>query len=393
MNAGNPPPPTSPIFRGKMGEVGGGDLSFRPLSGRISQGAAMDLQSILNRPPNVLVADDDKNIRELLQAYLESSGCRVISARNGDEALEVLAREPVDLALLDISMPGKSGLEVCRAMREKRRTRLIPVMIVTAHDSERLSAIDSGADEFLGKPLDSVILLTRARSLLRLRRLHLDLEERNELLARALHRYVSRGVAETILTEPERYLRLGGESRRVTVLFADIKGFVRFTESHSSGEVVEMLNRIFPVLTTAIFDCGGTFDKFIGDAVMAFFGAPVAREDDARRAVDAARRMQFTFAERAPALGLASGEIALGIGLHTGDAIVGNIGSDMVMDYTVVGDAVNIAQRLQEEAWPGQVLLSQATYEAAGNPPATPLGDRHLSGRSGRVGVYSLILE
>jgi adenylate cyclase len=353
----------------------------------------MDLQSILNRPPNVLVADDDKNIRELLQAYLESSGCRVISARNGDEALEVLAREPVDLALLDISMPGKSGLEVCRAMREKRRTRLIPVMIVTAHDSERLSAIDSGADEFLGKPLDSVILLTRARSLLRLRRLHLDLEERNELLARALHRYVSRGVAETILTEPERYLRLGGESRRVTVLFADIKGFVRFTESHSSGEVVEMLNRIFPVLTTAIFDCGGTFDKFIGDAVMAFFGAPVAREDDARRAVDAARRMQFTFAERAPALGLASGEIALGIGLHTGDAIVGNIGSDMVMDYTVVGDAVNIAQRLQEEAWPGQVLLSQATYEAAGNPPATPLGDRHLSGRSGRVGVYSLILE
>jgi adenylate cyclase len=353
----------------------------------------MELQTILNRPPNVLIADDDKSIRELLQTFLEASGCRVIPAGNGIEALEILESEPVDLALLDLSMPGKNGLEVCRAMRADKRTRLIPVMIVTAHDSERLQAIDAGADEFLGKPWEPVILLTRARSLLRLRRLHLDLQERNELLARALHRYVSRDVAETILAEPEKYLRLGGESRRVTVLFADIKGFVRFTESHSSAEVVEILNRIFPLLTSVIFEHGGTFDKFIGDAVMAFFGAPVAQKDDARRAVDAARDMQRAFTESTPALARASGEIALGIGLHTGEVIVGNIGSDKVMDFTVVGDAVNIAQRLQEEAWPGQVLLSQATYEAAGMPPAHPLGDRHLSGRSGRVAVFSLDLE
>jgi adenylate cyclase len=353
----------------------------------------MDLQSILNRPPNVLVADDDRNIRELLQTYLETSGCRVIPAGNGDAALEILAREPVDLALLDISMPGKNGLEVCRLMRGEKRTRLIPVMIVTAHDSERLSAIDSGADEFLPKPLDSVILLTRARSLLRLRKLHLDLEERNALLAHALYRYVSKDVAETILGEPDRYLRLGGESRRVTVLFADIKGFVRYTENHSSAEVVEVLNRIFPLLTSVIFEHGGTFDKFIGDAVMAFFGAPIAQTDDARRAVDAARQMQRTFAQGKPMLGIDSGEIALGIGLHTGEVIVGNIGSDKVMDYTVVGDAVNIAQRLQEEAWPGQVLMSQATYEAAGMPSARSLGDRHLSGRSGRVTVFALDLE
>ncbi len=353
----------------------------------------MDLQTILNRPPNVLVADDDKDIREMLQAFLETSGCRVIPAGNGNGALEILERETIDLALLDISMPVKSGLEVCRAMRAEKRTRLIPVMIVTAHDSERLQAIDAGADEFLGKPVDSIMLLTRARSLLRLRRLHLDLQERNELLARALHRYVSRDVAETILSEPDKYLRLGGESRRVTVLFADIKGFVRFTESHTSAEVVEVLNQIFPLLTTVIFEHGGTFDKFIGDAVMAFFGAPVAQTDDARRAVDAARDMQRAFSECAPTLALASGEIALGIGLHTGEVIVGNIGSDKVMDFTVVGDAVNIAQRLQEEAWPGQVLLSQATYEAAGLPPAHPLGDRHLSGRSGRVAVFSLDLE
>jgi class 3 adenylate cyclase len=353
----------------------------------------MELQSILGRPPVVLVADDDQNIRDLLQAYLESSGCRVVTASDGNGAWEILARQPVDLALLDISMPGRNGLEVCRAMREDRRTRLIPVMIVTGYDAERLESIDAGADEFLAKPMDSVILLTRARSLLKLRKLHLDLEERNELLARALHRYVSKEVAETVLGEPDRYLRLGGESRRVSVLFADIKGFVRFTEGHNAVEVVDTLNRVFPVLTGAIFDHGGTFDKFIGDAVMAFFGAPVAQEDNARRAVEAAIAMQRTFSARAPDLGLAAGEIALGIGVHTGEVIVGNIGSDTVMDYTVVGDAVNIAQRLQEEAWPGQVLVSQATFDAAGWPRAHPLGDRHLSGRSGRVAVYALDFE
>jgi adenylate cyclase len=353
----------------------------------------MDLETILSRPPVVLVADDDKGVRELLQAYLESSGCRVITASNGTGALEVLAHQAVDLALLDISMPGKSGLEVCRAMRAERRTRLVPVMIVTAHDSERLEAIDSGADEFLGKPLDSVILLTRARSLLRLRKLHLELEQSNELLARALHRFVSKEVAEAVLAEPERYLRLGGESRLVTVLFADIKGFVRYTENHSAAEVVAALNGIFPILTRAVFDHGGTFDKYIGDAVMAFFGAPVPQADGPRRAVEAACDMQRAFAAKAPELGLDSGEIALGIGVHTGEAVVGNIGSDSVMDYTVVGDAVNIAQRLQEEAWPGQILVSQAAYEAAGKPPAHTLGDRHLSGRAGRVAVYALDFE
>ncbi len=324
---------------------------------------------------------------------MEASGCSVFTAGSGDAADEILEREAIDLALLDIAMPGRSGLDICQAIRENPRTRMLPVMVVTAHDSDRLAAIDAGADEFLGKPLQSEILLTRARSLLRLRKLHLDLEARNELLGIALRRYVSKDVVDTILAEPERYLRLGGENRRVTVLFADIKGFVRFTENHSAAETVAVLNRVFPVLTEVIFANNGTFDKFIGDAVMAFFGAPVEQPDAARRAVETARRMQLAFAELLPKMNLASGEIALGIGLHTGEAIVGNIGSETVMDYTAVGDAVNIAKRLQEEAWPGQVLLSQATYEEAGQPAAHRLGERRLSGRSGPVTMFSLELE
>jgi adenylate cyclase len=352
----------------------------------------MDLQTVFNRPPKVLVADDDRNIRELLQLYLETSGCQVYPAGNGTAALKTLEKESIDLAVLDIEMPGMNGLEVCHAIKENPRTRTIPVMIVTGHTSERLEAIDSGADEFLGKPIQSVILLTRARSLLRLRKLHLDLEERNILMRHALRRYVSEDVADTILSQPERYLKLGGETRLVTVLFADIKGFVPYTENHSAGEAVETLNRIFAALTPVIFRHQGTFDKFIGDAVMAFFGAPVDRPDDPARAVETAREMQSAFAKLLPALNLAPGELSLGVGLHTGEAIVGTIGSDQVMDYTVVGDTVNIAQRLQGIAEAGQVLLSQATYEAAGRPASHQLGEKKLTGRLGTVTVYALDL-
>lgn len=355
----------------------------------------MDLKSILDHSPRVLVADDDRSIRELLQMYLENSGCRVLPAADGQTALEIAQKQVVDLAILDVQMPRMNGLDVCRKMKSGDLTKLIPVMIVTAHDAdpERLEAIDAGADEFLGKPFNSTLLLTRARSLLRLRALHLELENRNALLHRALRRYVSQDVADVILSEPERYMRLGGETRPVTVLFADINGFMRFTEHHSASEVVESLNQIFPLLTAVIFDNNGTFDKYIGDAVMAFYGAPVSGPDDSRRAVETAREMQRRFAQWVEANPKLGGGLALSIGLHTGEAIVGNIGSERVMDYTVVGDMVNIARRLQEAAEAGQVLLSDATYQTAGRPPARKLGEQKLPGRSEPVIAYALELD
>jgi adenylate cyclase len=355
----------------------------------------MDLKSVLDHAPRVLVADDDRSIRELLQSYLETSGCRVLPASDGQNALDIAQKQVVDLAILDVQMPRLNGLEVCRRMKAGDFTRLIPVMIVTAHDAdpERLEAIDAGADEFLGKPFNSTLLLTRARSLLRLRGLHLELENRNALLHRALRRYVSQDVADVILSEPERYMRLGGETRPVTVLFADIRGFSRYTERHTASEVVETLNRIFPLLTAVIFDHNGTFDKYIGDAVMAFFGAPVNAPDDTRRAVETAREMQHRFIRWAAEQPGQGDGLALSIGLHTGEAIVGNIGSERVMDYTVVGDTVNIAQRLQEAAEAGQVLLSDTTFQTAGRPPCLKLGERVLPGRTEPVMLYALELD
>ena len=349
-----------------------------------------DLVGVFGRPPRVLVADDDWLNRDLLKAYLTASGCEVTTAADGQRALEAARLTPPDLALLDVQMPRLDGLSVCRAFKSSDETRFVPVIIVTALDSEeeKLKAIDAGADDFVTKPYNAIVLLTRVRSLLRIKKLHDELESRNRLLRQVLDRYVAEDVADVILTDPERYLKLGGEIRPVTVLFVDIRGFTRFTERHSGPEVVETLNRIFPVLSQVVFAHRGTFDKYLGDGLMAFYGAPLAGEDDAQRAVDSAIEMQRVFHALREEGGASMADLGLGIGLNSGEAIVGNIGSEKVMDYTVVGDTVNIAKRLQEMAHGGQIVLSEETFRMVECPKARKLPAFTLPGREETVVGY-----
>jgi class 3 adenylate cyclase len=349
----------------------------------------MNLETIFGRAPRILVADDDWLNRDLLQAYLTTSGCLVWTAHDGQAALQMAQENPPDLALIDVQMPRMDGLTLCRALKAASETQFIPVVIVTALDSEdeKLKAIEAGADEFVTKPYNSVVLLTRVRSLLSIKKLHDELEARNRLLRHVLNRYVAEEVANTILTDPERYLHLGGEIRPVTVLFADIRGFTLYTERRSGRAVVETLNRIFPILSQVILNHHGTFDKFLGDGLMAFYGAPVAGVDDAQRAVETAVEMQLRFHElSAEVPDLAT--LGLGVGLHSGEAIVGNIGSEKLMDYTVVGDTVNVAKRLQEQALGGQVLISRATYEQVKGIKAKRLKPLQLFGRQEPIEAF-----
>jgi class 3 adenylate cyclase len=352
----------------------------------------MDLTSVFSRGPRILVVDDDWLNRDLLRAYLTSSGSEVLTAADGLAALELVLGPgaPLDLALIDIQMPRMDGLELCRRLKAAPATRFVPVIIVTALDSEdeKLKAIESGADDFVTKPYNSTVLLTRVRSLLRLKKLHDDLESRNRLLRQVLNGYVSEDVVDVLLTDPERYLKLGGEARPVTVLFADIRGFTRFTEEHPAPEVVETLNRIFRALSHVVFAHRGTFDKYLGDGLMAFYGAPVAGDDDARRAVETAIEMQQRFRELRAEAGPVMHKLGLGIGLHSGEAIVGNIGSDRVMDYTVIGDTVNVAKRLQETALAGQTLVSEATVQGVPGLGARRLEPLILPGRTEPVLAY-----
>ena len=352
----------------------------------------IELTGVFNRAPRVLIADDDWLNRDLLEAYLVSSGCEVVTAADGVAALDLARAAPLDLALLDVQMPRMDGLALCRALKSSPQTRFVPVIIVTALDSEdeKLKALEAGADDFVSKPYNSIVLLTRVRSLLRIKRLHDDLETRNRVLRQVLDRYVAEDVADIILTDPERYLKLGGEARAVTVLFADIRGFTRFTEQHTAPQVVETLNRIFPALSQVVFNFRGTFDKYIGDALMAFYGAPVAAADDPQRAVDTAREMMRVFRGLGQQGGLDLRGLGLGVGLHSGEAIVGNIGSERVMDYTVVGDTVNVAKRLQELADGGQILLSEATYRLVKGVRARRQPPLQLMGRQEPITAFAI---
>ena len=201
-------------------------------------------------------------------------------------------------------------------------------------------------------------------------------------------RYVATEVVERLLEDPGR-VRLGGERQEVTVLFADIRGYTTLSEGLRPEEVVAMLNRYLAVATEAIMAHHGTLDKYIGDAVMALFNAPLAQPDHAANALQAALAMQRAVKQLAAEGGPA---VAYGIGVNTGPAVVGNIGTERLMNYTAIGDAVNVAARLQSNAPPGEVYVSGSTYAlAAAGMEAERLVPLQVKGRQEPVEVYRLV--
>ena len=189
-----------------------------------------------------------------------------------------------------------------------------------------------------------------------------------EEVARANYsRFMPEYVVKQLLENPNSF-RLGGVNQLVTVLFADIRGFTAFSEKEKPEKVVGLLNRYFSVMTDIIFEHGGTLDKYIGDGLMAIFGAPNATEEDALNAVKAAVTMQKRLVLLNTELSAEGyGQISVGIGLHTGEATIGYIGSDKRSEYTAIGDTVNLASRLESNAKGGQILMSEATAAASGN--------------------------
>lgn len=189
-----------------------------------------------------------------------------------------------------------------------------------------------------------------------------------EEVARANYsRFMPEYVVKQLLDNPASF-RLGGVNQKITVLFADIRGFTALSENANPEKVVSLLNRFFSTMTDVIFEHGGTLDKYIGDGLMAIFGAPTASEEDALNAVKAAVTMQkrlCTLNDELRAEGY--GQISMGIGLHTGEATIGYIGSDKRSEYTAIGDTVNLASRLESNAAGGEILMSDATAEASGN--------------------------
>ncbi|GMV15521.1 MAG: adenylate/guanylate cyclase domain-containing protein [Myxococcales bacterium] len=218
--------------------------------------------------------------------------------------------------------------------------------------------------------------------------------EKEAKLRGDLSRFMSKELVEAIV-RGEHPLALGGTRSEISVLFADVVAFTPLAESRPAEEVVTLLNELFSMLSEVVFRHHGTVDKFIGDCIMAVWGAPVAQPDHARRALAAAEDM-LRFLETAnqgwkTQFGV---ELRLAIGVNSGEAIVGNIGSDKRMEYTVVGDVVNVAARLEAVAKPNQILVAERTAELAGDGfELRSLGPHQLTGRKTATTVYELGLD
>ncbi len=327
-------------------------------------------------PATVLVVDDDENNRDVLGRVLQLKGYAVVLAASGPEALEIVSSKPVDLVLLDIMMPDVSGLDVLKALRASHARDALPVIMATAKDQPKdvVDALEMGANDYVTKPLDFAVVMARIEAQLSLkratgeiRRLNDELQRRNQFIRRTFGRYLSDEVVAGLLETPEG-TRLGGEKRTVTLLMSDLRGFTAAADRLEPEQVVRLLNNYLGAMSEVITRFQGTIDEFIGDGILALFGAPLDREDDAARAAACAVAMQIAMAEvnetnRRDGLP----EVQMGVAVHTGEVIVGNIGSQTRAKYGVVGTNVNLTARIESFTLPGQVLVSQSTVDSAGD--------------------------
>jgi class 3 adenylate cyclase len=327
------------------------------------------------QPARLLVVDDDELSRDMLARRLRKRGHEVEIAESGRMALREIESSRFDLVLLDFMMPEMNGIEALENLRQTRTASELPVIMVTGKEESRdmVEAFRAGANDYVTKPVDLPVVLARIRTQLTLKRASESLlqltgqvELRNQMIRQVFGRYLTDEVVEGLLENPEG-LRFGGEKRRISVLFADLRGFTTLAEKLPPEKVVTLINGFLAVMSEVIIDFGGTIDEFLGDAILVLFGAPVEREDHARAAVACAVRMQHAMEEvnrgnREHGLP----EIEMGIGISTGEVVVGNIGSEKRAKYGVVGHTVNLAARIQSQTSGGQILIGATTLEEAG---------------------------
>jgi adenylate cyclase len=215
------------------------------------------------------------------------------------------------------------------------------------------------------------------------------LEEQEKRQIRAIFsRYVSKEVVDELLSSPPR-LRLGGERRVLTVLFSDIRGFTHLSDSLNPKDLVAILNEYLARMTKIVFKYKGTLNKFIGDALMIIYGAPIPQKDHARRAVLTALEMQEEIKKFEKERGIL---IEIRIGINTGEAVVGNIGSIERSEYTAIGNTVNVASRLESIAKIGQILITQSVYEEVKDMiEVKKLPPLEIKGVSGLIQLYEVI--
>jgi adenylate cyclase len=354
----------------------------------------------------ILVVDDVPVNVKLLADVLAVKGYAVVTASNGPEALEKIDKEQPGLVLLDVMMPGMSGYDVCRKIRENAATAVLPVIMVTALDptQERVKGIEAGADDFLTKPINQPELLARVKSLLRIKLLHDELAEWNRSLAQRveqqlaqldrlerLKRFFSPQLAELIVSgDTEDPLK--SHRREITVVFLDLRGFTAFAETSEPEEVMGVLREYHVAMGRLIVEHEGTLERFTGDGMMIFFNDPVPVPDGPERAVRMAMAMRERVDELLVKWRKRGYELDFGVGIAQGYATIGAIGFEGRMDYGAIGTVTNLAARLCGEAKPRQILISQRVMGAVDSlVELEELGGLALKGFSRPVPAFNVL--
>jgi DNA-binding response OmpR family regulator len=359
----------------------------------------------------ILVVDDvPQNVR-LLEAVLVSQGYDVVSANDGNAALELVASAKPDLVLLDVMMPPPDGYEVCRRLREVEETAVLPVIMVTASTTEKTKVIQAGADDLIAKPFNHDELLARVRSLLRIKRYHdtiaaqsAELLELNRTLedrveaqvlelerTRKLRRFLSPQLADAIVSSGDDEI-LRSHRREVAMLFADLRGWTTFVDAVEPEELMQVLGEFHRVIGGLVQRFDATVGFLEGDGVQLFFNDPHEVPDAPLRAIRLACALREEMAMLTPVWAKRGYQLGLGAGVALGYATCGEVGFEGRSDYAAIGAVTNLASRLADEARAGQILITRRLHaEVEEVVDVEPVGDLTLKGFRMAIPAFNVI--
>lgn len=340
----------------------------------------------------------------LLSRMLEGSDIEIDDVVSQAEVIGSVASRTPDLIVVAVDGASKALTDMCRGLKANPATVSVPILALSRTSKSRLAAFDAGVDDFLTQQIRREEFLVRVHGLLRAAasRRQLAAEQlaeevkRREAIRAAFRRYISPKVADRILENPDlRDSMLTGANMRApaAVMFADMRGFTALSERLPPADVVAILNEFFSLLTAVVFEYDGTIFNMAGDSLLIGFGVPVEQADGPQRAIAAARQMLVRFAELAGRWKHTHDiETGLGIGINVGEVIAGNVGSASYMNYTIIGDTVNVAARLAQRARAGEMLFSDAVMRSLDGsaidivPLALP--PMVLRGRSNPIDIF-----